>query len=150
MQGGTKKTLYPWGNEAPDATRANIGDASWKKACKAASLCLVSYVPDTYWSDGYGFTAPVGSFPKGANPWGVLDLVGNVAEWTASLYSFPDSGTAIVGTRGGSFMAEPDPNTLRYDVDARHQGSENPLPFEGGVPHPYERMGMRCARDVSP
>jgi len=34
-------------------------------------------------------TAPVGSKPKGASPWGVLDMAGNLFEWTADGYEAP-------------------------------------------------------------
>lgn len=34
-------------------------------------------------ADGFERTAPVGKFPAGASPFGVLDLAGNAAEWTA-------------------------------------------------------------------
>ena len=33
-----------------------------------------------------GDTSPVGSYPEGASPYGVLDLAGNVWEWTQSEY----------------------------------------------------------------
>ena len=38
-----------------------------------------SYASD----DGHPGTAPVGSFPKGKTQAGLLDMVGNVFEWTA-------------------------------------------------------------------
>jgi serine/threonine-protein kinase len=65
---------YPWGDAAPDAGgvwRANFGpgvDASENGR------------------DGFVHTAPVGSFPAGASPDGVADLVGNVAEWAVPLH----------------------------------------------------------------
>ena len=43
-------------------------------------------------------TLPVGSFPKGASPFGMLDPAGQVFEWTADT---PSSGRSIV--KGGSW-----------------------------------------------
>ncbi len=57
--GGPQGRTYPWGNEEPDQTRTGFG----------------------------GPIKPVGSFPKGATPEGVLDLLGNVTEWCADVYS---------------------------------------------------------------
>ena len=37
--------------------------------------------------DGFANTAPVGSFPKGASPFGVQDVVGNVWEWVSDWYA---------------------------------------------------------------
>lgn len=57
--------------------------------------------------DGFGELAPVGSFPDGATPEGILDLAGNAAEWTADAFS-PDYGQPPGGersVRGGSFTS---------------------------------------------
>jgi formylglycine-generating enzyme required for sulfatase activity len=63
--------------------------------------------------DGFPGTAPVASFPDGATPEAVYDLVGNVFEWTSgSPYSYAtpaagaltgslDSTSAVI--RGGSY-----------------------------------------------
>ena len=52
--------------------------------------------------DGFPFTAPVGSFPAGASRDGLLDMAGNVAEWTLNLR---DASSHF--TMGGSFDDEP-------------------------------------------
>ena len=51
---------------------------------------------------------PVGSYPDGASPFGVLDMAGNAAEWTASDYkpylnspASPQEGQKVI--RGGGF-----------------------------------------------
>ncbi len=64
-RGGDDRRSVPWGDDGFDSIFANIhrGDG--------AEL------------DGFRTTAPVGSFPDGASPFGALDLVGNVAEWVA-------------------------------------------------------------------
>jgi formylglycine-generating enzyme required for sulfatase activity len=58
-------------------------------------------------SDGFAELAPVGSFPDGATPEGILDLAGNAAEWTSDLYTL-DYGSSATGeraVRGGSFAS---------------------------------------------
>ncbi len=57
---GAEGRTYPWGQAPPDPTRARYGI-------------------------GWGKTAPAGSLPKGATPEGLLDLAGNVHEWTSTI-----------------------------------------------------------------
>lgn len=60
-------------------------------------------------SDGFAELAPVGSFPGGATPEGILDLAGNAAEWTADAftpaYGLPPTHERSV--RGGHFASAP-------------------------------------------
>ncbi len=55
------RRVYPWGDEW-DETKCNTHEL------------------------GLGGTTPVGVFPEGASPYGCLDMVGNVWEWTTSLW----------------------------------------------------------------
>lgn len=57
---GTDGRLFPWGDRW-DAARCNINNRA-------------------------EHTTPVTAFPEGASPYGVLDMVGNVWEWTRSLW----------------------------------------------------------------
>ncbi|MGZ3424407.1 MAG: formylglycine-generating enzyme family protein [Polyangiales bacterium] len=63
-RGYEKGTKYPWGDDAPGA-----------RACWDG--------PGNKSGDREG-TCPVGKFKDGANPRGVLDLAGNVWEWTST------------------------------------------------------------------
>jgi formylglycine-generating enzyme required for sulfatase activity len=57
--------------------------------------------------DGFVLTSPVGAFPDGASVYGVLDLAGNVAEWTADVPTLRvDLGVDLSAyrvVRGGSY-----------------------------------------------
>jgi formylglycine-generating enzyme required for sulfatase activity len=93
-------------------------------------------------SDGYAELAPVGSFPDGQSPEGVLDLAGNVAEWQADPYrarstddlpADDESATRVV--RGGSF--------LRSAAFVRGAAREHAAP---DLRRPD--LGLRCARSA--
>lgn len=74
---GTDGRAYPWGNEEPDGTRANYADETFDKYFPGTGQSIVHKGVD----DGYAITSPVGSFPNGASPFGLLDMAGNVTEW---------------------------------------------------------------------
>ncbi|MEU0273994.1 formylglycine-generating enzyme family protein [Streptomyces sp. NPDC006307] len=68
---------------------------------------------------GIGATVPVGSFPEGASPFGVLDMAGNADEWTSTRYApYPGAPDDVPRTedwafdphvtRGGSFRHDRD------------------------------------------
>lgn len=80
-RGGPEGWSYPWGNEPP------AEQLCWSGKTKREGPC------------------PIGSFPKGANPQGVLDLAGNVFEWTTT-------GNDVVSSarfgRGGSWRDSAD------------------------------------------
>lgn len=71
---GTDGRLYPWGN-AFDAKRANVNSER-------------------------GEPKPVGSYPEGKSPFGALDMIGNVWEWTEDWYK-PYPGNSYQHARFG-------------------------------------------------
>jgi iron(II)-dependent oxidoreductase len=113
---GADGCRFPWGNAPPEqpSARANFG---------TVPCCA----PDA--SDGYLRTAPVGSFPDGRSPAGLLDMAGNVWEWTSS--GFPGRPEEVV-LRGGGWGN--DPYCLRTSY--RHGN-----PRDIGL----DMVGFRCA-----
>ncbi|MCD4752071.1 MAG: SUMF1/EgtB/PvdO family nonheme iron enzyme [Anaerolineaceae bacterium] len=107
---GTDERMFPWGNESPDCTFANFSGCT-------------------------GGTSEVGSYPKGASPYGALDMAGNVWEWVADWYdedyysqsplenpTGPASGGQRV-LRGGSWAHE-EANMWSFDRLRGFSGSE--------------------------
>ena len=77
---------YPWGDALPvPAGAGNFGD-------RKAQPLLDTFLQDL--DDGHAVTANVGSF--NANPLGLFDLGGNVAEWTTDLCVVQPATTATV------------------------------------------------------
>jgi formylglycine-generating enzyme required for sulfatase activity len=129
---GAENRVFPWGSTSPSG--CSFGD--WTPG-EASASC-----------GGVGPSA-VGSYPQGASAFGVLDLAGNVWEWTADWYSArydnawsddptgPSTGSARV-TRGGGWNND-QPDRLR-------------TAFREGQ-HPSFRdydLGVRCAYDPIP
>jgi formylglycine-generating enzyme required for sulfatase activity len=70
--GGSKGRKYPWGNEPPDETRADIPVK-------------------------HKHTVPVDWYPKSATPEGVFQMAGNSAEWCADYFDKPSYTKAPPG-----------------------------------------------------
>jgi formylglycine-generating enzyme required for sulfatase activity len=82
VAGRTAKARYPWpGKFPPQAKAGNFADESARH--------LLPMVINGY-HDGFPATAPTGSFP--ANPAGIYDLGGNVAEWCHDYYAANAAG----------------------------------------------------------
>lgn len=87
---GVDGRLFPWGNRLDGGHFANFAD-------KRTSFAWSDPVID----DGFAETAPVGSFPKGASPFGIEDLAGNVFEWCLDCFE-PYKGKDRINPRGQS------------------------------------------------
>lgn len=112
---------YPWGNAAPE-------DKVGHRRAKFGTLdcCAINK------RDVYKWTTPVGLYPDGASPFGLLDMAGNVWNWTAT--PFPG----------------------RYDMVTIKGGGwgNNPWGIRSSLRHPDPRdigldmVGIRCAADA--
>jgi len=109
---GSEGRLYPWGDQE-SSERANTRES------------------------GLGETASVGSYPGDITPDGVLDLGGNVREWTADRYGpyrdphAPPSSGSDMAVRGGSFESYQDTALARSRVAAEELLAD---------------LGLRCVR----
>ncbi len=107
---GTDGRKYPWGDDKPHSGYANYSSKWFRRKI-----------------------TPVANYSKGASPYGVLDMAGNVCEWCSDWFSEgyyevspgqnpkgPQSGSYRV-IRGGCFNSHP--NMLR--VSARDYNAPN-------------------------
>jgi len=118
---GTDGRTYPWGPE-------------W----------LQNAVPPVSHSRSRRPPTDVDAFPLGASPFGVLDMEGNVAQWTDE---FSDAHTRAAVLRGGDFYRPLGalwyfPKSDRLDTHEKYL-LVSPGRDRSGV------VGFRCAKDVS-
>ncbi len=113
---GTDGRIFPWGNK-------------WKRK--------VAHTAERNKFD----TMAVGKYPKGASPYGALDMAGNVAEWTASAYK-PYPGTTVQNeffgdnrnvVRGGSW------DDAKHYAVTTNRSKYTPVTT-------FENLGFRCVR----
>jgi formylglycine-generating enzyme required for sulfatase activity len=112
---GTDGRKYPWGNGAPGS------QLCWKR-----------------WESKLG-TCAVGDYKAGASPFGVLDLAGNVWEWTSSGYSNGYSNSRANDTRvirGGGWYD---------DYPSLVRAAFRRVPFRGRALVPDFYLGFRCS-----
>lgn len=140
LRAGTQ-TKYWWGDGSPGSRRvANIADETNKREFPGRPWPIMEG-----YTDGYARTAPVGSFE--ANAFGLYDMTGNAAEWTADWYGEkyyevspvrnpkgPSSGQYRV-LRGGSWFNGP--RTVRSALRTRNTPAYRHAP-----------LGFRCAQDA--
>ena len=117
---GTDGRLYPWGNV-------------WQP----------SYVPTPDWGRSMRGPNSVDAHPLGASPYGVMDLVGNVWQWTDE---FTDEHTRAAIVRGGEYYQPQGsiwyfPDTMRIDEHSKLLLMAPGYDRSGGV-------GFRCVRDA--
>jgi len=119
------ETIYVWGEERVPNGKEQAN--TWQGAFPVQNSL----------TDGYGLRAPVGCFSP--NSFGLYDMIGNVWEWTDSLYQ-DSAGEPIYTIKGGSFLCAEN-YCRRYRASARQ-------PQEDGLP--TNHIGFRTVSKRQP
>ncbi len=86
---GSDNRVFPWGGKLDAGHFANFADRRTNFPWRDINI-----------DDGYAETAPVGSYPRGASPFGIEDLSGNVFEWCLDFFDLYRGIKARVNPRG--------------------------------------------------
>lgn len=107
---GPDTRSFPWGEAKPEAQLLNACGSECREWHETVGLGSEVASPLYEVADGFSGTSPVGAFGLGATPEGVLDLAGNVFEWTidtAHEYGTANADGAVESerhmVRGGAF-----------------------------------------------
>ena len=127
---GIEKRRYPWGNNWR-AGLANIGVRSNMK-----------YDATMYPAE----IKPAGQFSQGATPEGIVDLIGNVWEWTAGeVRVYPDSRASLPDN------VQQDPPSFRVIRGGAFDGNQQQdASYRGFLEKDasYPKVGFRCVKDA--
>jgi TolB-like protein len=113
-------------------------EEEWELAAMGNTVCKFpwgdSHRPgaSNIWSEGLNNTVAVGSYPEDLSPFGLYDVVGNVAEWVDSWLG-PQKLYRTY--RGGSYYVNMTDPSL-FSRDGHYPNSSN------------KYVGFRCARDM--
>ena len=109
---------WPWGQEPPDETRVNTS----------------------------GTTAPVGSFPADASPFGAHDLCGHVWQWVDDTYA--DRMNRFTVLKGGAFYRLPeDAGSWYIHTGPLELTSHVKIALLSPAIDRFSTVGFRCAAD---
>ena len=134
---GEDGRMYPWGNEPAGLSRANFGRTGLSGPVRDRPERLLLYPP----------IISVDKYENAVSPYGLFQMAGNVAEWTADWYDpqyykkapdrnpkGPETGTQKAFRGGGWIDSTP---SVR---PAQRNGTEPSTKMNW--------LGFRCARDV--
>ncbi|MBI4956622.1 MAG: SUMF1/EgtB/PvdO family nonheme iron enzyme [Myxococcales bacterium] len=141
---------YPWGREDPSPDRLNVCGTECREATARPGMPGLGAAYER--ADAFATTAPVGQFLAGASPAGVLDLAGNVMEWTADWYAPYDPATTVDPVRSDRPAGNAPRRVARgggWDAGALAEARaarRGPYPSELRFPH----LGFRCVATPRP
>jgi formylglycine-generating enzyme required for sulfatase activity len=114
------KFVYPWGNDEPTSA-------------------LLNYY------ENVGDATPVGTYPAGISPYGMLDMAGNVWEWVSSLnmpYPYDaDDGREDMNSSGQRILRGGSWNSIDMGILSAYRFNNYPTDS-------FINMGFRCARSM--